>query len=119
MAFWMRGNTPPPTTIIMKMPEAAAVYLPRPSVARLKMQLHITDVHKPHNTSNNALRGTSCISKAEPVNNGMVVVWSLPTNMAPRMSNMPSEVTTTIMVRDDTLLAIAPPTMRPTSISNQ
>jgi len=37
MKFWMSGRTPPPTTIIIKMPDAAAEYLPSPSVARLKI----------------------------------------------------------------------------------
>ena len=76
----MSGSTPPPTTIIMKMPLAAAVYLPRPSVARLNTHDHITEVQRPHSTSSKALRGTVSISNPLPLNTGMEVWVSLLTN---------------------------------------
>ena len=56
------GKIPPPTTIIIKIPEACAVYLPKPSTARLKIPPHIMDVHKPQSTKNRALTGTEAIS---------------------------------------------------------
>ena len=48
---------PPPTTKVMKMPEAASVYLPRPSTERLKMPPHMMEVHKPHAAMNIHLIG--------------------------------------------------------------
>ena len=71
MNDWISGNTPPPTTIIMKIPDAAAVYLPNPSVARLKIEDHITDVHKPQRTSRSAATGTVVIWNDSPVNTGI------------------------------------------------
>ena len=56
--FCTTGNTPPPTTIIIKMPDAWAVYLPSPSVAKLKIEAHMTDVNKPQSTSSRAVSGT-------------------------------------------------------------
>ncbi len=45
---------PPPTTIVMKRPDACSVYLPTPSVERLKMTDHMTDVQMPISTKQNA-----------------------------------------------------------------
>lgn len=39
---WSTGNTAPPNTPIMKMPEALDVYSFNPSTERVKIQLHIT-----------------------------------------------------------------------------
>lgn len=50
---------PPPTTIVMKRPDALAVYLPRPSVARLKMPPHMTEVHRPQSRRKRHFMGTS------------------------------------------------------------
>ena len=41
------------------MPEAAAVYFPNPSTARLNMPPHIMEVHNPHKTTKTILIGTS------------------------------------------------------------
>ena len=49
---------PPPQTIVMKMPEAAAVYTPSPDVARLKMAPHMTDVASPQSIRKSRLMRT-------------------------------------------------------------
>ena len=101
----------------MKIPDAAAVYLPSPSVARLKMLVHMTEVHSPHRTRSMALMGTVAILNPVPVNTGIATVLVLSSIMAARMSTMPTAVTTMVIVLLDTLLAIALPMMRPTSMS--
>ena len=97
--FWITGSTPPPTTIIIKIPDAWAVYLPRPSVARLKMEAHITEVQSPQSTSNRALIGTVVIS-TEPsriFTKGMVTVTLFGVRMAAMMSIMPTVVVASII----------------------
>ena len=48
-----------PQTMVMKAPEAMAVYLPSPSVARLKMPPHITLAHRPTSRKQKMPTGTS------------------------------------------------------------
>ncbi len=110
---------PPPTTIIMKMPLAFSVYLPSPSVARLKVQLHITEVQRPQSTMRMALSGSFTTAKLEPVNTGMLPVTVFGMRMATMMSSMATPLTTIIMVRLDTLAAIRLERKRPQSIRNQ
>lgn len=119
MKFWSRGSNPPPTTIIMKMPDAAAEYLPKPSVARLKILGHMTEVHKPHNTNKKAATGTVTIWKAEPVNTGISIVVALPNIMANKTRAIPTTDVAIIMVLLDILFAMNPAVKRPTSIKNQ
>ena len=57
MAFWTNGMMPPPQTRVMKIPEAAAVYLPSPSVERLKIEPHMMEVQRPQRVRNSRLRG--------------------------------------------------------------
>ena len=57
--FWISGMTPPPTTIVMNSPEAVAVYFPSPSVARLKITPHMTEVQIPQRMMNSTFTGTS------------------------------------------------------------
>ena len=57
------GSMPPPHTIIMKMPDAAAVCLPKPSTARLKIAPHITDVQSPQSIKSSIFTGTSAMPK--------------------------------------------------------
>ena len=85
--FWTTGNTPPPTTIIIKIPDAWAVYLPRPSVARLKMEAHITEVNRPQSTSNRAVRGTvvEVIVPSRMEISGMLTVTLFGVKMAARI----------------------------------
>ena len=117
--FWMSGNTPPPTTIIMNIPEACAVYLPRPSVARLNIDAHITEVQSPQSTRNKALSGTTVISNELPVKSGMEAVIVFGDIMARTTRTMPAPDVHSISTFDDTLSAIKPEMNRPTSISNQ
>ena len=62
-APWINGRIPPPQTITMKIPEAAAVYLPKPSTAKLKIPPHMMEVHKPQRAMNMIPTGTSTIPK--------------------------------------------------------
>lgn len=57
------GIIPPPHIITIKNPEAFAVYLPNPWVARLKIPPHITEVHKPQRTQSIVNKGTSVYPK--------------------------------------------------------
>ena len=119
MKFCSNGSRPPPTTIIIKMPDAAAEYFPRPSVARLKMQLHMIDVHKPQSTNNRAAIGTITILNDVPVNTGIETVVDLPRIMAKMMSIIPATVVIIIIERLETLPPMKLPMKRPTSIRNQ
>ena len=118
---WMSGRTPPPTTIIMKMPLAWAVYLPSPSVARLKILAHMIEVQRPQSTSSRALIGTVADQNLKFImsNSGMLMVLVLGMNMAARISIMATLVVQSISWRDDTLPAMKPETRRPQSISSQ
>ena len=119
MKFCNNGSNPPPTTIIIKIPEAAAEYLPRPSVARLKIQLHMTDVQRPQSTNNRAATGTITISNDVPVNTGMETVVDLPRIIAMMMSIIPTTVVIIIIERLETLPPMKLPMKRPTSMRNQ
>ena len=103
----------------MKMPDAWAVYLPSPSVARLKMEAHMMEVQRPHSTMSNALTGTMVMSKEEPVNKGMSTVIDFGASMAAIIKTMPTALVQSIMVRDDILSAMNPAMNRPTSINSQ
>ena len=96
-----------------------AVYLPRPSVAKLKMLAHMTDVQRPQRTRNKALMGTCAISKLEPLNIGMLVIVSRGENTAQAMRMMATDEVNVISVLLDTLPAMKEEMVRPTSISNQ
>ena len=110
---------PPPTTIIMKIPDADAVYLPKPSVARLKILAHITLVHKPQSTNNKALIGTVTMSKLLPVKTGIDTVMLLPRTIATMINPIAIVVVIIINVRLETLSAMNPVLKRPTNIKNQ
>ena len=56
---------PPPQTMTIKIPDAAAVYFPNPSTARLKMPPHITEVHNPQRIRNMTFIGIMTVS-SEP-----------------------------------------------------
>ena len=103
----------------MKIPEAAAEYLPRPSVAKLKMLDHITEVHKPQRTNSGAAMGTVTNWNDEPVNTGMAIVVLLPRTIANSIRKMPRLAVTIIMALLETLSAINPAEKRPTSMRNQ
>ena len=59
MKFWTSGMIPPPTTIVMNQPLAAAVAAPSPSTDSEKMLDHITDVQRPTAAMNAIDRGNS------------------------------------------------------------
>ena len=119
MEFCTKGRRPPPTTIIMKIPDAAAEYLPNPSVARLKILLHIIEVQRPQRTNSNAAIGTVTNVKEEPVNTGIDTVVDLPRTTAATIHTIPNIVVPIIIERLDTFPPIKLPMKRPTSISNQ
>ena len=75
----------------MKIPDAAFVYLPRPSTAKLNILPHIMEVQSPQSTNNNALTGTFVIAKEEPVNTGIKVVTVFGDNMAITINKMASD----------------------------
>src|SRR5574344_727718 len=103
----------------MKIPDAAAEYFPNPSVARLKILLHIIDVQRPQRTNSNAAIGTVTNVNEEPVNTGIDTVVVLPRTIAAMISTIPSVVVPIIIVLLDTLPPIKLPMKRPTSINNQ
>ena len=119
MKFCTRGSTPPPTTIIIKIPEAAAEYLTSHSVAKLKMLDHITEVHRPQSTSKRAATGTVTSWNDEPVNTGIDIVVLLPRTIANSMRKMPRLAVAIIMALLEILSAINPAEKRPTSMRNQ
>src|SRR5574344_416737 len=110
---------PPPTTIIINKPEAASVYLPRPSTEMLKILDHITEVQSPQRTRRRALNGTTTIENDVPVNMGIEVVTVFGMNIANKMSIIPTADTHVIIILLDTLSAMKPARKRPTSIRNQ
>ena len=65
--FWIKGKIPPPTTIVIKIPDAEAVKRPNPSTARLNIPPHITEVHNPIKTRYIALIGTLASKKLTPL----------------------------------------------------
>src|SRR5665648_82147 len=91
----------------MKIPEAAATYLPKPSTARLKIPPHITEVHNPHNTRNMALIGTLAEPNAKPSvvdsNTGIDTVIVVGRKIAKRTNTIPKNDATINMVLLETL----------------
>src|SRR5690554_2461671 len=110
---------PPPTTIIIKIPDAALVYFPSPSTARLKILPHIIDVHNPQTTSKSALKGTTVNENEDPVNTGIDVVTVFGVSMAAIINIIASPDTVESITLLDTLPPTSPPMKRPTSIRNQ
>ena len=115
----MNGMIPPPTTIVMKIPDAFAVYFPRPSVARLKIPPHITDVQRPQRKMNTQDNGTLASVMVINPKSRLSVVSILPVNMAATIRTIPTEDTVISWVRVDTFPEIAVLVARPTSISSQ
>ena len=101
------------------MPLAFSVYLPRPSVARLKIDDHMMEVQRPQSTKRIAPRGKVTTWKLEPVNTGSEPVMVFGRNMARRMRIMAVPVVVNIMARLETLEAMKLEMRRPTSIKNQ
>src|SRR5574344_169330 len=111
---------PPPQTIVIKRPEAAAVYLPSPDVARLKMLPHITEVQRPTKIKNIIPTGTSAKpNDMSDLKTGILTI----TSVGIKMAN-----STSIIAMDDTVVSIVllenfdpniPPVSLPKSIRNQ
>jgi len=95
------------------MPDAAAVYFPRPSTAKLNTPPHMIEVQRPHNIMKIILSGTF-VNK-----NGIVTVVVTGVKIASKIKNKPTEDTTINIVLLETLEPIAQPVRRPTNISNQ
>ena len=102
---------PPPHTSAMKMPEAAAVYLPRPSTARLKMAPHMIEVQKPQRIIRPRASG---ILEAL-----MVTATDSGTKIAAIRSTMATEAITPSIILLLTLEPTDAPTRRPISIQSQ
>ena len=112
------GKIPPPTTIIIKIPEACAVYLPKPSTARLKIPPHIMDVHKPQSTKNRALTGTEAISNPfSTLYPGIETVISFGVKIAINIKQIAVAETTINCVRVATLPLMTLLAERPTNMS--
>ena len=93
----MRGITPPPTTIVINIPDAAAVYLPKPSTARLNIPPHMTDVQRPQRTINRHFTGTSNIAKPSAALYPGIDIWRFAgRNMA--ISNNIMAVAATVII---------------------
>ena len=105
---------PPPTTMVMKMPEAASVYLPRPSTERLKMPPHMMEVHRPQRAMSTLLVGTGC-----SLMNERVIVLLSGMKMLMMSSRMATADTSDNWVRVDTLPEMKLEQKRPIIIRNQ
>ena len=111
---------PPPQTITMKMPEAAEVYLPSPSTARLKMPPHITEVHRPQRTSSMMLTGTCAMPNEMSLwKTGMLTTALTGQSMAQMTSRQAADATVESIALGETLAPSRPPAKRPMSIRNQ
>ena len=95
----------------MKIPEAASVYLPRPSTERLKMPPHMIDVQRPQAAMKNTFIGT-----ALPL---MVTATLSGRKMAMSSRMMATVDTQVICVFVLTLPEISVEEKRPMSIMNQ
>ena len=107
--------------MVIKRPEAAAVYLPKPSTARLKMPPHITDVQRPQSTINRHFTGTPDVmmKPSETLYAGMLIVRSPGKKMVISSSAIAVVVTKSICERVDTFPLMIELEKRPTSISIQ
>ena len=104
----------------MKIPEAWAVYLPRPSTARLKIPPHITEVQRPQSTRNIALAGTSAIEKpSAALYAGIEIRMLAGRRIAMAIRTMAVIDTTMSCTRLDTLPEMTLDTRRPTSMRSQ
>ena len=107
--------------MVINSPDAVAVYLPKPSVARLKITPHITDVHKPQRMMNNTLAGTSASMKQLWERSGTVRLILLASGMkiATKRNRSATHEVTVSCVRDETFPLMNALTKRPTSIKSQ
>ena len=104
----------------IKIPEAAAVYLPNPSVAKLKIPPHITEVQSPQRVKNMTLEGTSASPKEIfLLKTGIFTTTSVGKKIANNTNNKPKEATKESITLLENLAPKAPPTNRPTNIKNQ
>ena len=80
------------------MPDAWAVYLPSPSVARLKIEAHMTDVNKPQSTSSRAVSGTvvEVMVPSRMEINGMLTVTLFGVKMAAKIRIIQAKVAISI-----------------------
>ena len=102
---------PPPQTSAMKIPEAGAVYFPRPSAARLKIAPHITDVQSPHRTMKMRATGSSLPNIAIFAESGV--------KMKAMMNTMAAMEVAASIDFEETLPPMAPPARRPSIMQNQ
>src|SRR5690554_756104 len=108
----------------MKIPEAAGVYLPKPSTARLNILPHIIEVQRPTRTKNSALIGTSAkpnesAPAADLCNTGNSTKLVVGENIAAKTNTNPTNESVESMVLLETLLPNDAPTSLPISIRNQ
>lgn len=103
----------------MKIPEAAAVYFPSPSVAKLKIDVHMMEVQRPQSTKRTAAIGTTTVLKDEPEKTGIETVTVFPKKIAKTINTIATEVAIVIIALLETLFAMKLEQKRPTSIRNQ
>ena len=101
------------------MPDAAAVYLPSPSTARLKIAPHMTEVQRPQRMSRRILTGTASMPKdMSDLNTGILTI-----DCGRSMALMTSSAAMVVVAMSIVLLDIYPPIEapmnRPTSMRNQ
>ncbi|EJX02534.1 hypothetical protein EVA_09363 [gut metagenome] len=113
--------TAQPNTIVIKIPLAIAVYLPRPSTAMLKIAPHITEVQRPTRRKAKIPTGTSChtIVRLPQSTPGKLTFTSTGANIPNTTRAMVNVETVVIMARLLTLLPMLAPTKRPINIMNQ
>ena len=80
----------------MKIPEAFAVYLPRPSVERLKIPPHMIDVQRPQRKINTQDNGTVAFSILMIPRSILRVVVTSPVKIAATMRIIPTVETVII-----------------------
>ena len=104
----------------MKIPEAAAVYLPKPSVAKLKIPPHITEVQSPQRVKSITVTGTSArLKDIFLLNTGMFTNKSVGRNIAMSTKSNPKEATKESIALLENLAPKVPPINRPMNIKNQ
>ena len=111
---------PPPQTSTIKIPEAASVYLPSPSTARLKIPPHITEVHNPQRIKKATFNGTLAIpNQISLKNTGIPTVVSAGLKIDSNTNTAAKEAVAPNIALLEILAPNAPPNRRPISIKNQ
>ena len=104
----------------MKIPEAASVYLPRPSTAKLKIPPHIIEVQRPQSAINMMLIGTCATpNEISLLNTGILTIVVIGQIKARIMNRIPTPDATVSIALLVNLPPKEAPTRRPINIRNQ